>query len=107
MAVLAASDTDGFNRWDATQKLTTNVIFQTLKRDLGAAFKLVSEDEEDDGDDLMMNEEGEELFAPVFKAFRNTLQDEKISDESIRAYSLILPSESELTEVSERSERAL
>lgn len=67
------SDTDGFNRWDSAQKLYESAILKVLK-----------------------NEGHESSLNQVIDTFRQTLKDEKISDDSIRAYALILPSESTL-----------
>ena len=65
------SDTDGFNRWDSAQKLYEAAI-----------LKVINNVAHDDGLDR------------VIDTFRQTLKDEKISDDSIRAYALMLPSES-------------
>jgi len=75
LAFLASRDTDGFNRWDAAQRLYTAAILKVMNED---AF--------------------EETLGRVTDAFGLTLQDEAISDESIRAFALILPSESTLAE---------
>lgn len=45
---------------------------------------------------VLNNEPYEDSLNGVVKTFRQTLKDEKISDDSIRAYALILPSESTL-----------
>lgn len=74
-AFLAANDSDGFNRWEAGQKLYTSLIFQTMK---GA-------------------QSGSRTLEFVFEAFRRTL-DLDSNDYSIQAYGLILPSESTLAE---------
>jgi aminopeptidase N len=76
LAFLAARDTDGFNRWEAGQKLFTNAIFQVMK----------------DGTP------SEETRAFVLEAFRRTLMDKESTDYSIRAYALTLPGESTLAE---------
>merc|ERR1712157_312060 len=62
LAFLAARDTDGFNRWEAGQKLYTSLIFQTLRgEDCGKTFDYVAE------------------------AFSRTLCDKEIKDFSIQA----------------------
>ncbi|GMI15889.1 hypothetical protein TrLO_g12102 [Triparma laevis f. longispina] len=73
LLTLAAYDTDGFNRWEAGQKLYTDAIFAELH-----------------GDELNLD--------GVYQAFEQTLTSSKISDDSIRAYGLMLPSESGLAE---------
>lgn len=73
LLTLAAYDTDGFNRWEAGQKLYTEAIFTQLA-----------------GDDVNLD--------GVYQAFEQTLTSPKISDDSIRAYGLMLPSESGLAE---------
>jgi aminopeptidase N len=75
LAFLAARDTDGFNRWESGQRLYTSLIFQTLK-----------------------DRQSEETLRYVFEAFGRTLTDENPSDLSIKAYALILPTESTLAE---------
>jgi len=74
MAFLAARDTDGFNKWDAGQKLYTSFIFQTMK-----------------------GEPSDKTHDYVNEAFERTLTG-KTSDYSIQAYNLILPTESTLAE---------
>jgi aminopeptidase N len=76
-AFLAAHDTDGFNKWESGQKLFTSFIFQIMR-------------EEDNH--LRQTE------AFVYEAFGRTLADETITDYSIKAYSLTLPTESGLFE---------
>ncbi|GMH88628.1 hypothetical protein TrVE_jg3264 [Triparma verrucosa] len=73
LLTLAAYDTDGFNRWEAGQKLYAEAIFTQLA-----------------GDDVNLD--------GVYQAFEQTLTSPKISDDSIRAYGLMLPSESGLAE---------
>ncbi|EJK44028.1 hypothetical protein THAOC_37468 [Thalassiosira oceanica] len=73
-AFLAANDSDGFNRWEAGQKLYTNLIFQTMRG-------------EDTGKTLDY----------VFDAFQRALSMES-SDYSIQAYAMSVPSESTLAE---------
>lgn len=75
LAFLAAEDTDGFNRWEAGQRLYTSLIFQTMN-----------------------GKRSEESLRYVLDAFERTLSGEKMSDYSIQAYALMLPSESTLAE---------
>jgi len=75
LAFLAADDTDGFNRWEAGQRLYTSLIFQTM-----------------DG------KQKDSTFNYVMEAFKRTLSGEKLNDYSIQAYALMLPSESTLAE---------
>jgi aminopeptidase N len=74
LAFLAATDTDGFNRWESGQRLFTSLIFQDLNGE--------------------MTEKTKDY---VFKAFERTLSDPNM-DFSIKAYALTLPSESTLAE---------
>jgi len=74
LAFLAARDTDGFNRWEAGQKLYTSLCFKTMN-----------------------GEESETTAAYVNEAFQRTLADENM-DYSIKAYALTLPAESTLAE---------
>mgnify|MGYP005849206931 CR=1 FL=1 len=71
LAFLAAQDTDGFNRWEAGQRLYTSLIFQTME-----------------------GKESADTKKYVMDAFERTLSGEKMSDYSIQAYALMLPSES-------------
>ena len=73
-AFLAAYDTDGFNKWEAGQKLFTSCIMKIMK-----------------GDDISKTEEY------VFEAFKNTLEDTNM-DPAIKAYALTLPAESGIAE---------
>eukprot|EP00804_Cyclotella_cryptica_P026015 CCRYP_018176-RB/>CCRYP_018176-RB protein AED:0.06 eAED:0.06 QI:396/1/1/1/1/1/10/367/987 len=73
-AFLAARDTDGFNRWEAGQKLMTSLIFQTMRQ-----------------------EESLRTLEYVFEAFGRTLGMDSV-DYSIQAYALSLPPESTLAE---------
>ena len=75
LAFLAARDTDGFNRWEAGQKLYSSLIFQTM-----------------DG------KQDEATLERVFEAFGRALTDKETTDYSIQAYTLILPTESTLAE---------
>jgi len=71
---LAASDTDGVNRWDAGQKLSTKLIFQTMNGDVSDA-----------------------TTERVNEAFVRTLENTEM-DFSIKAYALALPGISTLSE---------
>lgn len=75
LAFLAAQDTDGFNRWEAGQKLYTSLVFQTMR-----------------------GLQSEKTLEFVFDAFGRTLADRKTNDFSIQAYALMLPSEATLAE---------
>ena len=74
LQTLAAYDTDGFNRWEAGQKLTSICISKHLNGDT----------------DIDMS--------ALFKTFEQTLTSPTLTDDSIRAYALMLPSESGLAE---------
>lgn len=74
LAFLASWDTDGFNRWDSAQRLYEATILKVIN-----------------------HEDHEESLDLVLKSFNLTLTDERISDDSIRAFTLILPSESTLS----------
>lgn len=71
---LAARDTDGFNRWEAGQKLYSNLCFQEYKGTMS-----------------------ETTLSYVFEAFEGTLKDSNM-DNSIKAFAMTLPSESTLAE---------
>lgn len=73
-AFLAANDLDGFNRWEAGQKLYTNAIFQALR-----------------------GEDSSTTMKYIFEAFERSLNLET-NDFSIQAYALVLPAESTLAE---------
>jgi aminopeptidase N len=75
LAFLAARDTDGFNRWEAGQKLMTSVIFQTMEGTPSPT-----------------------TYDYVKDAFKRSLTDDKSKDFSIIAYALTLPSEGTLAE---------
>jgi aminopeptidase N len=75
LAFLAAKDTDGFNKWEAGQKLYTSLIFQTMK-----------------------DNQSEKTLEYVMGAFGRTLAERGGNDYSIQAYALTLPSESTLAE---------
>jgi len=74
LAFLAARDTDGFNRWEAGQRLFTSLVFQKLEGKVSDA-----------------------TMGYVMEAFERTLNSEDM-DSSIKAYALTLPSESTLAE---------
>ena len=74
LAFLASWDTDGFNRWDSAQRLYEATILKVIN-----------------------HEDHEESLDLVLKSFSLTLTDERISDDSIRAFTLVLPSESTLS----------
>ena len=74
LAFLAARDTDGFNRWEAGQRLFTSLCFQDYKGEMS-----------------------ETTLNNVYEAFERTLADTNM-DMSIKAYALTLPSESTLAE---------
>jgi aminopeptidase N len=77
LAFLAAHDTDGFNRWEAVQRLYTSLIFQHLPS----------------------KEESLSTWNYVEQAFARTLDTcLDNSDYSVSAYVLTLPSESTLAE---------
>jgi len=75
LAFLAARDTDGFNRWEAGQKLFTLLCFQSLNN----------------------GEMNQQTLDRVLEAFGRTLENEDM-DSSIKAYALTLPAESTLAE---------
>ena len=70
---LAARDTDGFNRWEAGQKLYSTLCFQEYNEKMS-----------------------ETTLGYVFEAFEGTLNDKKM-DHSIKAYAMTLPTESTLS----------
>ena len=74
LAFLAARDTDGFNRWEAGQRLFTSLCFQDYESEMS-----------------------ETTLNYVYEAFERTLADTNM-DLSIKAYALTLPSESTLGE---------
>ncbi len=71
---LASCDTDGFNRWEAGQKLFSILCFQEYH------YKM-----------------SETTLGYVFEAFEGTLNDDQM-DYSIKSYAMTLPSESTLSE---------
>ncbi len=72
---LAANDTDGFNRWEAGQRLFTSLCFQVYH----------------DGN------MSDKTLDYVFEAFERTMEDVNM-DYSIKAYAMTLPSEGTLSE---------
>jgi len=74
LAFLAARDTDGFNRWEASQRLYTSLIFQ-----------------------YMEGRPAETTLEHVMEAFGQTLAAPDM-EPAIKAYALTLPSEGELAE---------
>mmetsp|Transcript_31622 Transcript_31622/g.76421 ORF Transcript_31622/g.76421 Transcript_31622/m.76421 type:complete len:885 (+) Transcript_31622:104-2758(+) len=76
LAYLAARDTDGFNKWEASQKLFTSLIFQAK-----------------DG------EMTEKTYGYVKEAFGRTLTNKESKDYSIIAYALIMPTQNTLAEL--------
>lgn len=72
---LAARDTDGFNRWEAGQRLFTSLCFQVYKN----------------------GEMSDQTLEYVEEALERTLADTSM-DYSIKAYALTLPSEGTLSE---------
>ncbi|GMH61857.1 hypothetical protein TrRE_jg12275, partial [Triparma retinervis] len=75
LQTLAAYDTDGFNRWEAGQKIFSSAIFAEL-------------DENCDS----------EALDAVLTTFQQSLTSDKLGDDSIRAYNLMLPTEGSLAE---------
>ena len=80
MAFLAASDTDGFNKWESGQALMQSLVFQIM-----------------DGTEL----EETATWKYVKEAFQRTLTDYDSEDYSILAYALTLPTEGTLVELVE------
>lgn len=76
LAFLAARDTDGFNKWDAGQKLYTAAIFEEMASKMSTT-----------------------TYNYVKEAFGRTLGDKASTDFSIIAYALILPTEGTLQEL--------
>jgi aminopeptidase N len=75
LGFLATYDTDGFNRWEAIQKLYAACIFAIMRGD---------------------EEAGGDIQESVFNAFENTLNDQTI-DPASKSYLLNLPTESILS----------
>jgi len=82
LAFLAARDTDGFNKWEAGQKLYTSLIFQTME---GKQSKETL--------DFAV-----EAFGRTFVDRTSANDNDSNSDYSIQAYALTLPDESTLAE---------
>ena len=74
LAFLAANDSDGFNRWEAGQKLAASLIFQTMN-----------------------GEPSSKTQEYVFEAFERTLALDS-DDYAIQSYLLTVPAESTLAE---------
>jgi len=83
LAFLAAHDTDAFNRWEAGQALGAKLVLDTA-----SAFAAAGGAKPD---------AAVELPAPFLAAFRSTLSDASL-DPSLRAYALVLPPLSELSQ---------
>jgi len=84
LAFLAASDTDGFNKWEAGQVLYTNLIFQAM------GFK-----DQTNSTTYMMVDDA--FYATLMNAMEPA--EGETVDYSIIAYALTLPSESTLAEL--------
>ena len=80
LAFSAASDTDGFNKWESGQALMQSLVFQIM-----------------DGTPL----EETPTYKYVKEAFQRTLTDYDSEDYSILAYALTLPTEGTLIELVE------
>ncbi|MES2824727.1 MAG: aminopeptidase N [Pseudomonadota bacterium] len=83
LMLLMSRDSDGFNRWDASQQLALQVIndfVATYQR--GEDIKTISIDER------------------LINAYRNILQDESL-DQAMVAYMLSLPSEAYISELAD------
>lgn len=83
LIVLMSRDSDGFNRWEASQQLGLQAIYR--------AIELYQT-----GTDLSSLQ----LDADLISAYRNVLQDESL-DKAMVAYMLSLPSEAYLSELAE------
>ena len=83
LMLLMSRDSDGFNRWDASQQLSLQVI-----NDVIAAFQR--------GDDI----NNITIDSRLIDAFRSVLQDESL-DPAMVAYMLSLPSEAYMSELAE------
>ena len=88
LAYLAARDTDGFNKWESTQALSTSLIFQVMN-DSDDSVELL-------GDDAFYSSK---TWTYVQEAFERTLENYESNDYSILAYALTLPSQGSLTEL--------
>lgn len=78
LALLAGSDTDSFNRWDAMQRLGTKAILNAYETQDLSAWKPA---------------------AAFVKAMRRTILDQTTEDLSLLAYALSLPTYATLLEV--------
>jgi len=83
LMVLMSRDSDGFNRWDASQQLALHVI-----KDVIAAYQ--------HGEDINTFA----IDSRLIDALRNVVQDESL-DRAMVAYMLSLPSESYISELAE------
>lgn len=83
LIVLMSRDSDGFNRWEASQQLGLHAIYQAM----GAYQR---------GENLSALQ----LDADLIAAYRSVLQDESL-DAAMVAYMLSLPSEAYLSELAE------
>ena len=75
LVLLASKDTDGFNRWDSAQKIYESAILKVMNK-----------------------EAYEDTLILAVSTFGQTLKDTSISDDSIRAFTLIMPSETALSQ---------
>ncbi|CAJ1449185.1 unnamed protein product [Effrenium voratum] len=80
LALLAAFDTDSFNRWESMQRLGTKAVLDALAAEDLESFHV---------EGAFMN------------ALRRTVQDRETEDLSLIAYALILPSESTLIQLAQ------
>jgi aminopeptidase N len=83
LMLLMSRDSDGFNRWDASQQLSLQVI-----NDVIAAYQR--------GEDI----KNIAIDSRLIDAFRSVLQDESL-DQAMVAYMLSLPSEAYMSELAE------
>ncbi len=83
LMLLMSCDSDGFNRWDASQQLALQVI-----NDVIVAYQR--------GEDIKMLGIDERLI----NAYRNVLQDDSL-DQAMVAYMLSLPSEAYISELAD------
>lgn len=83
LMLLMSRDSDGFNRWDASQQLALQVI-----NDVIAAYQR--------GENIS----AVEIDSRLIQAFRNVLQDESL-DQAMVAYMLTLPSEAYISELAD------
>ena len=84
LAFLAASDTDGFNKWESGQALMQSLVFQIME-----------------GKTSSLSLEESPTYNYVKEAFARTLNDYDSEDYSILAYALTLPTEGTLIELVE------